>query len=56
MKPVTIEAIRIDPEILGVLQARARRARAQAVHNRIVRLIHWLKPRIPARRWGIHWG
>ena len=56
MKTVTIEAIRIDPDLLGVLEARARRARAEAVGNLIVRLIHRLAARLNAPRWDVRWG
>ena len=56
MKTVTLEAIRINPELLGILEARARRARAQAVGNLIVRLIQRLTPRLDAQRWNVRWG
>ena len=56
MKTVTLEAIRINPELLAVLEARARRARAQAVGNLIARLIHRLTPRLNAHRWDVRWG
>lgn len=56
MKTVTIEAIRINPDLLGVLQARARRARAEAVHSLLARLIHRFTPRVDLRPWGAHWG
>lgn len=56
MKTPTVEAIRINPELLGVLQARARRARAEAVNNLVVRLVQRLTPRLDAHRWGVRWG
>ncbi len=56
MKTPTIEALRVNPELLGVLQARARRARAEAVHSLIVRLVLRLAPRLEPRGWGVHWG
>ena len=56
MKATNIEAIRIDPEVVGVLQARARKARAEAVHNLVIRLIHKLTPRFDLRFLGTHWG
>jgi len=56
MKPLTIEAVRINPEILGVLQARARRARSEAVHSLIVRLIERLTPNDSRHPFGIRWG
>ena len=56
MKPITIENLRVNPEMLAVLHARAHRARAQAVGNLVVKLIHKLTPRIDLRPWGAHWG
>lgn len=56
MKTVTIEAIRINPEILGVLQARARRARSAAVHSLVARLFKRLTPQLDARPRGLRWG
>lgn len=56
MKKLTLESIRIDPETLAVLQARARRARAEAVHALIVRLIDALTPRLDVRRWTANHG
>ena len=56
MKPVTMKAIRIHPEMLAVIEARARRARAEAVHSLIVRLIERLTPRAGGQPFGIRWG
>ncbi|HEX2651721.1 MAG TPA: hypothetical protein VHN19_17465 [Burkholderiales bacterium] len=56
MKANTSQPIRIDPEVVAVLQARARRARSQAMHNLIGQLIHKLTPRLSLRRLGEHWG
>ena len=56
MNPITIDAIRVNPEIIAVLHARARRARAQAVNNLFIRLINRLTPRIDLRGWGTHCG
>ena len=56
MKTITIQSVRINPEILGVLEARARRARAQAVHSLVVRLIEWLTPRGGGHPSGFRWG
>ena len=56
MKKLTIEAVRVNPEMLAVLHARARRARAEAVNNVFVRLIGRLTPRIDLRARGFHWG
>jgi hypothetical protein len=46
MTTPTLEDIRINPEVLGVLEARARRARAEAVGNLIVALIEGLRQRL----------
>jgi hypothetical protein len=56
MKAKETEIIRIDPEVVAVLQARARRARSEAVHNLILSLIDRLTPRPAFRPWGAHWG
>ena len=56
MKTLTLEAIRINPDLLGALEARARRARAEAVNNLFVRLLQRLTPRADLRPWGAHWG
>ncbi len=56
MKAIKVTNLVIDPEVLAVLQARARRARAQAVHNLAVRLIQKLTPRLNLRLRGAHWG
>ncbi len=50
------QPIRIDPEVVAVLQASARRARSQAMYNLAVRLVHKLTPRINLRQMGTHWG
>lgn len=50
---------RIDPEVVALLRARARKARSQAMGNLVVRLInrlHKLTPRLNFRPWGAHWG
>jgi hypothetical protein len=39
MKANDSEVLRIDPGVVAVLMARARRARAEAVHNVFVHLI-----------------
>lgn len=46
MTTPTLEQIRVNPEVLGVLQARARRARAEAMGNLIVALIEGLRQRL----------
>lgn len=56
MEKLTLETLRIHPEALAVLQARARRARAEAVHALVVRLIDALAPRLAVRRWIAHQG
>lgn len=56
MTNLTIEAIRANPEVVAVLHARARQARAQAVHGLLARLIHRLTPRIDLRAARLHWG
>ena len=56
MENITIKSVRINPEILGVLEARARRARAQAVHSLIARLFERLTPRGSGHPFGIRWG
>jgi hypothetical protein len=56
MKAKHREVIHIDPEVVAVLQARARRARADAVHDLFVRMIDRLTPRLAFRPWGAHWG
>ena len=49
-----VENLKVDPETLGVLMARARRARSEFVHSLVVRLIHRLTPnlRVPRTHWG----
>ncbi len=49
MMTPTLEDIRVNPEVLGVLQARARRARAEAMGNLIVSLIEGLRQRFAAK-------
>lgn len=46
MTTPTIEEIRINPDMLGILEARARRARAEAIGNLIVALIENVRPRL----------
>jgi len=46
MTTPTIEEIRVNPEVLGLLEARARRARAEAIGNLIVALIEGLRQRL----------
>lgn len=46
MTTPTIEEIRVNPEVLGLLEARARRARAEAIGNLIVALIEDLRQRL----------
>jgi hypothetical protein len=58
MKPVTYEAMVIDPEIIDVLHARARQARAAAIQNLALRLIDWVAGRSSGggHPFGIRWG
>ena len=59
MKTVTSKGFRLNPDTVGILQARARRARSQAMHNLAVRFISWLAARFngDARHpFGIRWG
>lgn len=47
MKTVpTLEELRINPELLGVMIARARRARSQAVGNAFVALLAGARKRL----------
>jgi len=56
MTPNRNAGLPIHPEMLAVMYARARRARAQAIHNLAVRLIQKLTPRLNVRLWDTHWG
>ncbi|MEW6688662.1 MAG: hypothetical protein AB1452_06150 [Pseudomonadota bacterium] len=56
MRNVTMEAIRTHPELLAALEARARRARAEAVHGAFARLVRKLTPRLDLRSLSLHWG
>jgi hypothetical protein len=56
MRKVTIEAIRANPELLRTLEARARRARADALYGLFSRLLSKFTPRSVSREWGLHWG
>jgi len=49
MTTPTIEDIRINPDLLGVMEVRARRARAEAMGNLIVALIGNLRQRLEHR-------
>lgn len=56
MTPLTVEAIRINPDLLGAIEARARRARAEAVHALITRFFTSLKAQLDARPRDVRWG
>lgn len=56
MKANRTYPVRIDPEVLAVLRARARRARSQAMYSLVARLFGKLTPRLSLRRLGEHWG
>jgi hypothetical protein len=53
METVTLNELRINPELIGILHVRARRARAQAIHNGVLQLAtaigDWLVGRGPLR-------
>ena len=53
MSTITKKTSHIDPHTVAILQARGRRARAQAMHSLILRLFVSLTPRIHLRaaRW-----
>jgi hypothetical protein len=53
METVTLNQLRINPELIGILQARARRARAQAIHNAVLQLATAIRDRL-ARRGSLH--
>jgi hypothetical protein len=49
----------LDSEVIGILQARARRARSQAMGNLAVRLVQWLGARFSSNGrapFGVKWG
>ena len=53
------ESYRLNPETAGLLQARARRARAQAIHNLVVRFLQWLADRVGSKGghpFSVRWG
>lgn len=61
MEPLTPQQLQINPDLIGILHARARRARAQALHNGVLRLAAMIRDRLAGRRptrlpFGIHWG
>lgn len=57
MEPMTVENLRVHPEMLAVLYARARRARAVAMGNAFARLFHKLTPSFDLRLGRMtHWG
>ena len=56
MKPMTLENLRNDPELVANLHLTVRRARARAVQELFAKIVHRLAPRINIRAWGMHWG
>jgi len=56
MKAKQVTNLKLDPETLAVLNARARKARSEYVNNFAARLVSRLPPRIHLRRLGAHWG
>ena len=55
MKPMSTN-LRVHPEQLAVLYARARRARAVALGNAFARLFHKLASGFDVRPGRMHWG
>jgi len=56
MKPITIENLRLHPEVLAVLHARARKARAEVMRNFFARLLNKVAPNVDLRFRPVHWG
>jgi hypothetical protein len=60
MEPLSTNELRIHPEMLHVLHARARRARAEAMYNVFARLLARISKREPGKQGGafgrLHWG
>jgi hypothetical protein len=61
MEPLSPVDLRLDPNLVGILQARARRARAQALHNGVLRLAAAIRDRFAGRNatrlpLRAHWG
>lgn len=56
MKAYRVTNLKLDPEALAVLNARARRARSEFVNNLAARLIRRLTPRFSVRSLRTHWG
>lgn len=60
METPTLEQLR-NPDLVGILHARARRARAQALHNGVLRLAAAIRNRFARRSairlpFGARWG
>ena len=47
---------RIDYQVVALLQARARRARSEAVGNLLIQLVRKLNPRLDLQLRRLHWG
>lgn len=61
MAALNCNDLRLNPDLVGILHARARRARAQAIHNGVLRLAAALRDRFSSRGairlpFGTHWG
>ena len=56
MNAYKVENLKLDPENLAVLNARARRARSEFVNNLAARLIRRLTPRLNLGALRAHWG
>ena len=56
MNAYKVTNLKIDPDTLAVLMARARRARAEAVRSLVLKLVHKLAPSFDLRLGRMHWG
>lgn len=56
MKAMTVENLRVHPEVLAVMHARARKARAEFVHNVFAQLVHKITSSFDLRLGKTHWG
>lgn len=61
MEPLTVNDLRLSPDLVAILHARARRARAQAIHDGVLQLAAAIRERLAGRAsirlpFGVHWG
>lgn len=61
MEPLSVNDLRLSPDLVAILHARARRARAQAIHNGVLQLVAAIRDRFAGRGslrlpFGVHWG